>query len=526
MENKQEKKSFVQRFLDWIERVGNKLPHPVFIFILLAIITIIASEIVYRAGVSVQYFDAKAEAETTVTAVSLLNKEGLNYIFNSAVQNFTGFAPLGTVIVVMLGVGIAEWSGLIGAALTRLIEKVPHSLLTIVIVFAGIVSNIASDAGYVVVVPLGAIMFAGAKRHPIAGLAAAFAGVSGGFSANLLFGPTDALLSGITNASLHASGSAYEVSITGNWYFLIVSTILLTIVGTLVTEKVVEPHLGSFHGDFEDHQADDLTAQEDLGLKRAGMALLVELIVLFLLINPWFGPFQSIDEETGKLTLQPFLRQGLIFMILLLFAIPGYVYGRTTGKFQSTSDIVEAMTDAMRSMAGFIVMAFFASQLIAYFSHTNLGIILASSGADFLEARNITGIPLILVFILFAAFINLFIGSASAKWAILAPIFVPMFMAINLSPEMTQMAYRVADSSTNIISPLMTYFAMILVFMQRYDKKSGMGTLISTMLPYSIAFLIFWSILLIIWYALNLPLGPDASVSIGFIQSLLPLGLL
>lgn len=518
MENKENQK-FFGRFLNWVESVGNKLPHPVIVFIILSALVIIASEIVFRSGVTVNYFDAKANAEASVSAVSLLNFEGLRYIFNNATSNFTGFAPMGTVLVTMIGVGVAEWSGLISAALKKLISHVPHSLLTMVIVFAGIISNIASDAGYVVVIPLGAIMFAGAKRHPLAGLAAAFAGVSGGFSANLMFGPTDALLGGITNAALTAAQIDHQVEITANWYFLLVSTIFLTIVGTLVTEKIVEPRLGSYAGNFDEHEAESLTDIEQKGLGNAGKALLMCLFITFILVNPWFGPLQEIDPETGLKTIEPFMNNGILFLVLLLFATPGYVYGKTTGKIKNSNDLVEGMTDGIRSMSGFIIMAFFASQLIAYFAYTNLGIILAHSGAHFLQTYNIKGIPLIITFILFTAFINLFIGSASAKWAILAPIFVPMFIAINLSPEMTQMAYRIADSSTNIISPLMNYFAMILVFMQKYDKKSGLGTLISTMLPYSMAFLIFWTILLIIWYLLNLPLGPGAPIHMGLFLS-------
>lgn len=512
-----EQKSFIQRSLDWVERVGNKLPHPVMVFVLLALITIVVSEIVYRAGVSVDFYDAREEMNQTIHAVSLLNAEGLRYIFNSATTNFTGFAPMGTVLVTMLGVGVAEWSGLIGSGLTKLMSKVPTTLLTAVVVFAGIISNVASDAGYVVVVPLGAIMFAGARRHPIAGLAAAFAGVSGGFSANLMFGPTDALLGGITNAALNSAGIVHDVSITANWYFLIVSTVILTIVGTIVTERIIEPRLGTYTGFLAEDENNDLTPLEERGLANAGKALLACFLVVFLLVNPWFGPMFEVDPETGAKTISGFMNSGILFMVLLLFAIPGYVYGKTTGKISNSHDLVEAMNEAMRSMAGFIVLSFFASQLISYFTYTNLGIILASKGADFLEAANFKGIPLILLFILLSAFINLFIGSASAKWAILAPIFVPMFFAIGLTPEMTQMAYRVADSSTNIISPLMNYFAMVLVFMQRYDKKSGLGTLISTMLPYSFAFLIFWSLLLIIWYALNMPLGPDAPVRVAMI---------
>lgn len=515
-----QKKSFVQRSMDVVERVGNKLPHPVFVFIFLAIIIIIVAEILARAGVQMTYFDARENAETTVGAISMLNPEGLRHIFNTATANFTGFAPLGTVLVTMLGVGVAENSGLIGSALRKLMSKVPNSLLTAVVVFAGIISNIASDAGYVVVIPLGAIMFAGARRHPIAGLAAAFAGVSGGFSANLMFGPTDALLGGITNAAIESAGGDYLVQITGNWYFIMVSTVILTIVGTLVTEKIVEPHLGKFQGNFDEHAEEDLTPIENKGLRNAGIALLISLIVTFLMVNPWFGPMNEIDPDTGQQTLQPFLSTGIIFLVLLLFAIPGYFYGRTVKSINNSNELVETMVEAMRSMAGFIVLAFVAAQVISYFSYTNLGLLIANGGANFLEATGINGIPLLIGFILLSAFINLFIGSASAKWAILAPIFVPMFMGIGLSPEMTQMAYRVADSSTNIISPLMNYFAMILVFMQRYDKKSGIGTLISVMLPYSIAFLVFWSVLLFIWYTIGLPLGPDAPVHISALMQL------
>lgn len=513
----QEKKGFVQRALDGVERVGNKLPHPVFVFIILGIIIVLIAELLARMGVQMTYYDAKENVDKTIGAVSMLNGAGLRHVFNTATANFTGFAPLGTVLVTMLGVGVAENSGLIGTALRKLMAKVPNSLLTAVVVFAGIISNIASDAGYVVVIPLGAIMFAGARRHPIAGLAAAFAGVSGGFSANLIFGPTDALLGGITNAALASVGETYEVAITGNWYFIIASTFLLTILGTIITEKVVEPHLGKFEGDYSKHEGEKITPIENKGLRNAGIALLLTLVVTFLMVNPWFGPMNELNPETNQMTLQPFLNKGIIFLVLLLFAIPGYFYGRTVKTINNSNELVGTMTEAMKSMAGFIVLAFFAAQIISYFSYTNLGLMIATGGANFLKATNINGIPLLFGFILLSSFINLFIGSASAKWAILAPIFVPMFMGIGLSPEMTQMAYRVADSSTNIISPLMNYFAMILVFMQRYDKKSGIGTLISVMLPYSIAFLIGWSIVLFIWYTLRIPLGPDAPVLLSSI---------
>lgn len=505
------KNSETKGFLGWIERVGNKLPHPVIIFIYLALIIILVSEIAFRMGASATYFDAKSNKEVTVKAISLLNGSGLAHIFNMAPKNFTSFPPLGTVLVTLLGVGVAEWTGLIGTALKKLISKVPPSALTVVVVFAGIISNIASDAGYVVVIPLGAIVFASAKRHPIAGLAAAFAGVSGGFSANIMFGPTDALLSGITNAALKAAGISYEVSITGNWYFIVASTVLLTIIGTFVTEKVVEPLLGAYEGDV-DHEDEKITSDEERGLKNAGIALLVVFGILLLLTIPQNAPFRALNEKTGKMTIEAFLSNGLIFYIFFLFAVPGIVFGKAVGKIKDSSDFVEGMSEAMRNMGGFIVLAFFAAQVIEYFSYTNLGLILANSGANFLKAINFTGVPLIIAFILLTAFINLFIGSASAKWGILAPIFVPIFYKLGFTPELTQMAYRVADSSTNIISPLMSYFAMILIFMKKYDKKSGIGTLISVMLPYSMYFLISWTILLIIWFITKLPLGPGAGV--------------
>ena len=492
-----------------IEELGNKLPHPVVIFVILALIIIVISEITARAGINASYFDPRTNEDVTTYAVSLMNKEGIAYIFNNATSNFTGFAPLGTVLVAMLGVGVAEWTGLIGDTLKKLIRSVPTRLLTAVVVLAGIVSNIASDAGYVVVIPLGAIVFAGAGRHPIAGLAAAFAGVSGGFSANLIIGPTDALLTGITNAALESANIDYSMSVTGNWYFMIASTVILTIVGTWVTTKIIEPRLGQYNGEY---MPDDepLTELENKGLRRAGIALLIFIVIMAVMLIPENGALRALDEASGQMTMDYFLSNGLIFAIFFLFAIPGLVYGMTIGKIKSSHDFVESMTESMKSMGSYIVLAFFAAQFINYFSYTNLGTILSVEGAEFLENIGFKGLPLIISFIVLAAFLDLFMGSASAKWAIMAPIFVPMMFNLGLTPELTQIAYRIADSIVNIITPLMSYFAMILVFMKRYDKRSGLGTLISTMLPYSIAFFISWVILLVIWYFTSIPVGPDA----------------
>lgn len=507
-------------FLKAVERIGNKMPHPAIIFLLLSLLVIIISHFAAKAGLSATYFDAKAGEEVTKKAVSLLNLEGLRYIFNSATDNFMNFAPIGTVLVAMLGVGVAENSGLFEATLKRLLSNVSPVLLTAAVVFAGIMSNIASDAGYVVVIPLGALIFAGAGRHPLAGISAAFAGVSGGFSANLLLGTTDPLLTNITNEALRAVGMDMQMAATCNWYFLFVSTFLITIVGTLVTNKVVEKNLGEYTGFYEpDHSP--LTDKEKKGLKNALIALIIFVIIMALLMFaekfaffPEHAVLRSLDEKTGVYNLNEFLAYGLIPAMLLLFLVPGLAYGKTVGSIETSHDLIDAMSKSMASMGGFLVLAFFAAQFVEYFSQTNLALILAKNGADFLKAINLEGLPLLLMFILLTAFLNLFMGSASAKWAIMAPIFVPMMAELGLSPALTQVAYRIGDSSTNIITPLMNYFAMIVVFMQKYDKKAGLGTLTSMMLPYSLAFLLSWAGLTIIWYLLGAPLGPNAPLLI------------
>ena len=495
-----------------IERVGNALPHPAMIFVILSIAVILLSAIVAGMGTEVTYYDARQGADVTVTATSLLNAEGLRYILNNATRNFTGFAPLGTVLVAMLGVGVAEWTGLISTALKKLLTGVNTKLLTMIVIFAGIMSNIASDAGYVVVIPLGAVIFAGAGRHPIAGLAAAFAGVSAGFSANLLVGTLDPLLAGITNEALRSAGFTYEITPMANYYFMVVSTFLLVILGTIVTERIVEKNLGAYTGDYMPTQ-EPISEIEEKGLKKAGIALLVFVLVMAALMVPENAVLKVPDAD-GVMKLTTFLNNGLIPVILLLFMIPGYVYGKTVGKIKTSNDLVAGMTSAMKSMGGYLVLAFFAAQFVNYFGHTNLGTILSVKGAEFLESIGFTGLPLIFGFILVAAFLNLFMGSASAKWAIMAPIFVPMMMRLGLSPELTQAAYRIGDSTTNIITPLMSYFAMIVVFAQKYDEDSGIGTLIATMIPYSVVFLIGWSILMAVFYFLGLPLGPEAFIHI------------
>lgn len=507
------KRGKFQKFLDWVEKAGNKMPHPVSIFLILCIAIIFISFICAKAGVSVTYtgIDPKTKEtkDLTVNAISLLSADGIRYMFTNAVTNFTGFAPLGTVLVAMLGVGVAESTGLISALIRKLVLSTPKQLITAVVVFTGIMSNVASDAGYVVLVPLGAIIFLSFGRHPLAGLAAAFAGVSGGFSANLLIGTIDPLLGGISTEAAKMVDASYSVTPVANWYFMIVSTFLITILGTLVTDKIVEPRLGEYKGKHT-VETGELTSLESKGLKYAGISLIIFIAIIVALTAPYNGILRQ--PETHKILGHTPFMDGIVPIILLFFLVPGAFYGLGSGTVKSSKDVINGMSKAMSSMGGYIVLVFVAAQFVAYFTYSKLGIILAVNGANFLDSTGLKGAPLMIAFILVAAFINLFMGSASAKWAIMAPVFIPMFMRMGYSPELTQVAYRIGDSTTNIISPLMSYFAVIVAFAQKYEDDMGMGTLISTMLPYSIVFLIGWSILLMIWTLLGLPLGPGAEL--------------
>lgn len=499
--------------LNSIEIIGNKLPHPATIFVILCITITLVSGLMAKLGVSVTYegLDRSTMEIKTMTAnvVSLLNPDGIRYMFTSAVKNFTSFAPLGTVLVALLGVGLAEGTGLIGTLLTKLVTSTPKRLITLVVVFAGVMSSIASDAGYVILVPLGAMVFLSFGRHPMAGLAAAFAGVSGGYSANLLAGPTDALLAGISTEGAKLFSDSVYVGAADNWYFIIVSTFLITLIGTFVTEKIVEPKLGEYKGN-EKVELKDISLEQKRGLKFAGISLIIFLILIGVTLLP-NGILRN--PETNEILNSPFM-DSIVVIIALLFLIPGIAYGLGAKTIKNDKDVINLMSKSMSTMGGYIVLVFFAAQFVQYFSYTNIGIVIAVNGANLLKNIGFTGIPLIILFIILTAFINLFMGSASAKWAIMAPIFIPMLMNLGTSPALVQMAYRIGDSTTNIISPLMSYFALIVAFAEKYDKKSGVGTLITTMLPYSIAFLIGWTILLIIWIILNIPLGPGVSVFI------------
>ncbi|MFC4353748.1 AbgT family transporter [Chryseomicrobium palamuruense] len=500
------KRGFILRSLDGIERAGNKLPHPVTLFAIFSVIILVLSAIFSTLGVSVE--DPMNPGET-LTVKNLLNSEGILYLFQSMVTNFTGFAPLGTVLVTMLGIGLAERSGLISAALRGLVTSVPKQLLTAALVFGGVMSSMAADAGYVVLTPLGAVLFAGLGRHPLAGLAAAFAGVSGGFSANLLLTSLDPLLGGLTQDAAAIINPEYAegINYAMNYYFMFASVFMITIVGTLVTEKIVEPRLGTYKGDVKE-TVNTLSALEKKGLWAALASIIVVAIGLALLVVPSWGPLRAGVED---IVTAPFF-QVLVPVILILFIVPGFVYGVITKAIRNDKDVANQLSETMETMGSYIVLAFVAAQFVAYFTTSNLGLVLAVNGAELLENTGFTGYPLIIAFLLITGFINLFIGSASAKWAIMAPVFVPIMMQLGYTPELTQVVYRIADSSTNIISPLMPYFAIVIAFAQKYDKKVGIGTLIATMLPYSIAFFVVWTIMLFVWMAFGIDLGPGSGI--------------
>jgi aminobenzoyl-glutamate transport protein len=368
-------------------------------------------------------------------------------------------------------------------------------------------SNIAVDVGFVLFVPLGAMIFLAIGRHPLAGLAAAFAGVSGGFSANLLLSPLDPLLAGLTQEAARIINPAYSVNAAANYYFLIVSTLLITIVGTIITEKIVIPRLGEYKGEEQPEKLEPLSPAEKRGLWFALVAML--LFAAFLVFGTVPASGYLRNPETGGLLQSPFL-SGIVALIFFAGALIGIAYGIGARTVQSDLDVMRAMEKAMETMAVYIVLAFFAAQFIAFFNWTNLGLITAVRGADGLRALNLGGAPLMVSFVGITMLLNLLMASASAKWALMAPIFVPMFMLLGYSPEMTQGAYRVGDSVTNIITPLMPYFPLIVAFAKRYDPQAGIGTMLATMLPYSVAFFIAWTLLLIVWFGLGWPLGPDA----------------
>ncbi|WJG09807.1 AbgT family transporter [Aliiglaciecola sp. LCG003] len=506
------------RFLATVEWLGNLLPHPVTLFAILALFIVLLSGILGYFDIAVadpRPLGAKGrDPDGMIEVISLFNAEGLQRIVTGLVTNFTGFAPLGTVLVALLGVSVAEHSGLLSTAMRAMVMNASKRMVTVTIVLAGILSNTASELGYVVLIPLAAMIFHSLGRHPLAGLAAAFAGVSGGYSANLLLGTVDPLLSGITEAAAHMIEPEYVVGPEVNWYFMFVSTFLVAAMGAFVTEKIVEPRLGVYDEseasvELEHQTMSAPSAQEKKALKMAGLAFLAVCVLLALTIVPENGILRH--PETGAVAGSPFLK-GIVAFIFITFAIPGFVYGRVAGTMKNDKDIISAMTKSMGSMGLYITLVFFAAQFVAFFKWTNLGTVLAVKGASMLTSMGLDGPEVFILFILMCGVVNLSLGSASAQWAVTAPIFVPMLMLVGFAPEVIQAAYRIGDSVTNVISPMMSYFGLILAMAVKYKKDLGMGTLIATMLPYSLTFIVGWTLLFYVWvFLFGFPVGPGAA---------------
>lgn len=514
--NTEQKRGWFTRFLDTVEWLGNLLPHPVTLFAIFALMVVILSAVTAYFGLSV--VDPRPGAAGAMIEVNnLMTGEGLRWMVASLVTNFTNFPPLGVVLVALLGVAVAERSGLLSALMRGMVLKASPRTVTLVVVFAGILSNTASELGYVVLIPLAAVVFHSLGRHPLAGLAAAFAGVSGGYSANLFLGTVDPLLAGFTQEAARLLDPEYVVGPEMNHFFMIVSTFLIAGLGTFVTEKIVEPKLGKFNeADLDPETAGDVEVsmeplgyEERRGLVWAGVTFLGLIALLAITVVPEWGVLRN--QNTGLVENSPFLK-GIVVYIFITFAIPGFVYGYLTGSMRSDRDVIDAMAHNMSSMGLYIVLVFFAAQFVAFFAWTNLGTIFAVNGANFLQSINLTGPAVFILFIIMCAFVNLMLGSASAQWAIFAPVFVPMLMLVGYSPELIQAAYRIGDSVTNIITPMMSYFGLILAVAARYQRNLGIGTLISIMLPYSMVFLIGWMTLFFIWvFGLGLPVGWGAS---------------
>lgn len=564
-----EKRSGLQRVLDAVERAGNKVPHPVIIFLVLIALIIVLSHVFYLAGSSVT-FDQAAVSEqvepsgeeligdeayqspdpeveqVTVEAQSLLSADGIRFLFTSPVANFNGFGVVGLIMVAMIGVGLAEEVGLIAAFIKRLVKVTPRRFITFSIVLLGVLSSIATDAGYLVLIPLAAAVFHSLGRHPLAGLAAAFAGVGGGFGVNLLITPVDGMLAEITNEAI--ADPAQHVSITGNLYFSIVSTLVVAVVATILTEKFVEPRLGPYREDEElpdgvpaeaagvpvgaepegDARAGDgggavttetsgggaasgeLTAAERRGLRFAFWGLLGVTALVLLLTVPSWGPLRN--PETGSLIEDSPLMGSIIFLILLYFFVMGLCYGKGARTINGSMDVINPMTKTIAGLAGLFFLLLVISQFIAYFNYSQLGTIAAVNMADALESAGLPTVWLIVGLIVVTAVIDIFIGGVVPKWAIFAPIFVPLFVQLGISPDVAVAAYRVGDSPINIVTPLMPYFALIVIFAERYRKKVGVGSIISLMLPYTVVLLVVWTALLVVWYLLGIPLGPGGTI--------------
>ncbi|HEX7086171.1 MAG TPA: AbgT family transporter [Vicinamibacterales bacterium] len=499
----------MERLLDVVERVGNRVPHPVVIFVLLIGLVILLSHLFYMLGASVNYQrlnpDTHALEDATASVRSLLTADGIRFMYEGAVANFMSFTAVGVIIIAMLGVGVAEASGLIKALIRKLVLVAPPAALTYILVFIGVISSIAADAGYLVLIPLAAAAYLSIGRHPLAGLAASFAGVAAVFSVNILIKPLDGILVGITNDAIALMNPGRTIPLTSNFWFSLASVFLITVVVAFISDRFIEPRLGPYPGGVDADSAGEVTAEESRGLKFAFWGLIGVLLFFALLSLPPGAPLRNAD--TGSLIADSPLMNGLIVLIALVFLVIGAAYGFGAGTMRSSVDVVSAMEKAVAGLGGLIFLLFVISQFNAFFTYTNMATLAAVKMGDTLEAAGLGALPLLVGFVFVVGVLDLIMTGAIPKWAIFAPIFVPLLMRLGVEPEAVLAAYRVGDSPFNAVSPLNAYFALIVSFAMKYQKDAGVGTVIALMLPYVIVLFIIWPLLLALWHVLGLPWG-------------------
>jgi len=538
-------RGFMQKMLDGIERVGNKVPHPVMMFLYLIAFIIVLSHVLYMFGVSVTsevlepaaavvqpgYYEDSAlpayslgsEADTveqftvqqeTIPIRSLLTMEGLRFIFTSFVGNFAGFSVVAVIFVSMIGIGVAEQAGFMAALIRKLVTVAPGRLITFIIVLIGGISSVATDAGYLILIPLGGAAFLSLKRHPIAGIVAAFAGVSVAFAVNILIAPLDAMLTEMTNEAYQlVNPGAAGLSVTANLFFNIFFTLFFAVVVTLITERMIEPRLGKYAGLPQDEGVDAIpeaevdAVAEGRGLKYSLYGFLIALAGVLLLVLPPGAPLSRQPDGSS-----PFM-DSLIFLITLIFLIAGIGYGIGAGTIKSSNDVIAGVTKTFAGLASLVFLLLIISQFIALFNYSNMPNVIAVAMAGVLERANIGAVPLLIGFMLVIMLLDLIIPGSMPKWAIFAPVFVPLFVQLGVTPQTVLAAYRVGDSPMNVITPLMVYFPFIVLVAQRYQKDVGIGTIISLMLPYTVIVMVLWIIMFVVWFLLGIPLGPGYPVA-------------
>ncbi len=542
------KKTFSERMLDGVERVGNKVPHPVLMFLYLILFIIVLSHILYLVGVSateeiavpvateevvdehgglggsdVPYpetpdlgnYDPEYEIVTeTIPVVSLLTVDGIRFIFTSFVSNFAGFAVVAVVFVAMMGVGVAEHAGMMGALIRKLVAVAPRQLIAFILIFIGVLSSIASDAGYLILIPLSAAAFMTLGRHPLAGMAAAFAGVGGIFAVNLLITPVDSMLTEITNEAISLAGGE-SLTVVANYFFAVVSSIVIAVVAWWVTVRMVEPRLGPYDAsesslDYGQDEAVDQEA-EARGLRMALYGTLGVVAIVAVLTIPSWGPLR--DPETGAVIGNTPVMDSLIFIITLIFLVAGICYGKGAKTLAGSNDVIAGVTKTFAGLSGLVFMLLMIAQFIAYFNYTNMPRVAAIEMAHLLETAPFGPLPLLVAFILVIVVLDFIIPGVVPKWAIFAPVFIPIFLRLDVAPQTLLAAYRIGDSPVNVLTPLMVYLPFIVTVAQRYKKDAGLGTVISLMIPYALAITVVWTLLFIAWFALGLPLGPGYPVS-------------